>query len=156
MTYPHIATPQFLGSAPPCPPPSTSSPSPSPPADRGEKLFGWQAIAAHAKVPESTVRAWARLVEDPLPVRLWCGSSRYAWSVYVDEWLARRVGNGEILRGWSDICARLEWCDEETARRWAKRKVNRLPVFGMPGAPWIFASALRDWIHREDRPMRAE
>lgn len=150
MTYPLIATPQLLGTPPPCPPPSTSSPSPSPPADRGEKLQGWEAIAAHLGVGEHAVRLWARLPEDPLPVRLWCGR-RYAWSGYLKEWRARRVGDGEVLRGWEEILTRLD-VDQKTARKWARRPVDRLPVYGMPLRPWIYASALRDWMHRQDRP----
>jgi hypothetical protein len=127
--------------------------------DRGTKLCGWFAISEHIGVARSTTIAYARLKEDPLPVRMTRTARVWIWSRYAEEWAARRAGgrmsNGETLEravGWPDISARLG-VSTETAMRWRRLSVDRLPVQGVR-QPWAYVSALRDWLVRGDVPMQ--
>ncbi|WP_437962708.1 hypothetical protein WME76_46620 (plasmid) [Sorangium sp. So ce119] len=132
-------------------------PAPPPPRGLGERLWGWAAIAAHLGVSTPTAQTWAALRVDPLPVRRRRGTTlRWAWSGYLDDWQDRRRGIGERLEGWEAICARLEGRDPTTARRLARDADDPLPVQGVgTGRPWAFATAIRDWVHRADEPLRA-
>lgn len=122
---------------------------------RGERIWGLKTIAARLRVAINTVLAWSRLAEDPLPVRVRRGAW-WAWAGYLDEWIARRHGEGERLEGAGEICARLG-CTPRTMWRWARAgSPDRLPVHGIgTRRPWAFAGAVRDWVHRMDAPVQA-
>lgn len=139
-------------------------PVPAPdPLNRGEKIRGWKALAARLGISEDTARAYARLADDPLPIRTnthshaepWC------WSLYLDEWKARRCGgilpDGtelEIVVGWPAICFLFDNAPVDTVRRWSRRPHDPLPVIRRGRAlPWAYAAAIRDWRQRGDVPF---
>ncbi len=120
-------------------------------------------IAAAVRLSINTILARARDKEDPLPLRMRRGVPRIRID-YLREWYARRYAAGvdadgqplERYAGWRVICAALGGVDRETALAWARRSKDRLPVQGLDSRrPWIYASALRDWVHRGDLPFQA-
>lgn len=133
------------------------------PLGRGEKIKGWKAIAGRLGIHEDTARAYARLADDPLPIRSnthsrgepWC------WSLYLDEWKARRCGGilpdgTELDRvtGWPAICALFDNAPVDTVRRWSRRPHDPLPVIRRGRAvPWAYVAAIRDWRQRGDVPF---
>jgi len=117
-------------------------------------------IAAHLGVTETTALAYSRLNEDPLPMRMRRGIC-WARKGCLDEWKCRRSGGDGLLRirGWERICEALGKANKDTAIKWTKLEHDRLPVYGMgtttrTGHPWIYASALRDWLDRHDLPIQ--
>ncbi len=66
-----------------------------------------------------------------------------------------RFSNGaSYLRGWPEICCALGVQDEETARGYARRKENRLPVrWDAQGRPFISELLLGAWVTDQTVPV---
>jgi hypothetical protein len=138
-------------------------------ADKGPRLCGVKELAAHlGGLNPSTVIAYSRLAEDPLPLRIDRAGAVWCFSLFVDQWRARRcdgiMPDGTALAratGQDAICAELGGVDRDTSLRWAKRPQDRLPIYGIkrgdPGGskPWAYVSAIRDWLSRGDMPYQA-
>lgn len=136
-----------------------------PPEPRGEKIKGWKAIASRLQIHEDTARAYARLADDPLPLRTNKNNRAEPWcySLFLDQWKARRCGGilpdgTELARfvGWEAIRAMLGGTPLDTVRRWSRRRHDPLPVIRRGRAePWAYHAAIRDWIQRGDVPFAA-
>ncbi len=125
-----------------------------------DMLNGWASIAKRLGIgSENTAIAYARLPEDPLPVRVIMGEPRVK-ARHLDEWRARRNGGVlpdgtelERLEG-IDAVASFLGVDRSTVFRLARRPVDRLPLLGKREARWAYRSALRDFLMRHDVPFQ--
>ncbi len=126
-----------------------------------EYLTGEKTIAAELGVTVKTMIGYARLAEDPLPIRVRRGQPRIH-SGHLAEWKRRREGGSTLpkLRGGRAIRDALGEVDRATMERWARLPHDRLPVYGLGdkkhhGSPWAYESAVRDWLLRGDLPFQA-
>lgn len=123
-------------------------------------IRGWSLIAKRLGVGSvSTVKAYARLRVDPLPVVMVRGVPAIP-ERHVDEWSARR--NGGVMRdgaslerieGVAAIGARIESASN-TVMRLSRLRDDPLPIYGRKGARWTYETAIRDWNMRHTLPFK--
>ena len=122
-------------------------------------LVGLEDIAVAAGVDVRTIWLWSDPDAcDPLRLEYLHGIPRIRLSALA-AWDRRRMpGNREKkIRGWKDICERVEM-SRTAAWRAARPDVpDRLPVFTADGErPWAYAAALDGWKRSRILPVRIQ
>jgi hypothetical protein len=102
-----------------------------------------------------TVLALAMRARDPLRVRLLIDKYWIRESV-VEAWKLRQIDGCDLPRvvGLQTIATEVHRSINGT-KALARRAQDPLPIFGLgERAPWIYESALQDWIDAQDRPFQ--